>query len=402
MLIRNQAHLAFGFAGGCLDPHYCKIVIIEEMRFPMKKQWMCFFVLAAYAGLYCAPVITNLTAAQRSDTSKKVDIFYDVADNFPLTVTLQVSADNGATWTYPCVLVTGDIGSNISPGGGKHIVWDVLAEHPNISGTQFKFKVLADDGQPPPIPDNFVLVPGNSIHFSFWSGTTVVLSSFYIDKYEITQAEFQSVMGVNPSHNYGVGGNFPVYYVTWFKAIEYCNRRSLQEGETPCYSYGSCGTNPDNWPAGWNTSNANHTNISCNWNANGYRLPTECEWMFAAMAANPYCGYSYSGGNDVNAVAWYSGNAGGTTHLVATKAPNGLGTYDQSGNIMEWTWDIPCGYYNMGTVYDPHGATSGTSRGMHGGDWSDPSPYCAWFTFCSGEPMCSLNWIGFRICRKCL
>lgn len=128
------------------------------------------------------------------------------------------------------------------------------------------------------MPSNWAFVQGGT----FYNGTSdVTVSSFYIDKYELTQAAYQAVMGVNPSYFAGVT-NGPVEQVSWFNAIEYCNRRSMQEGLTPCYSYSTYGTNPDNWPSGWNGNPSNHTDVSCNWTANGYRLPTEMEWMFAA------------------------------------------------------------------------------------------------------------------------
>jgi formylglycine-generating enzyme required for sulfatase activity len=176
----------------------------------------------------------------------------------------------------------------------------------------------------------------------------------------------------------------------------------MQEELTPCYSYGSYSTNPDDWPSGWNYNENNHTNVSCNWTANGYRLPTEMEWMFAAKGGNLSQGYTYSGSNDVDAVAWYEENSGNVTHTVGTKAANELGIYDMSGNVWEWVWDIygdTYGNYPSGAQTNPHGATSGRYRVMRGGSFN----YYAYSCRVSQRNYYNANdaydFIGFRLCR---
>ena len=204
-----------------------------------------------------APEVSNVTASQRTDGSKIVDIWYDLYDaNDDLcNISVKVSANDGSTWDIvpsPANL-SGDFGDDLPSGTNKHIVWDIGAESYSLDGS-YLYRVYADDGSSPPLPENFVLVEGGT----FNNGTSdVTISSFYIDKYELTQADYQAVIGVNPSSSYGVGDNYPVYYVSWFNAIEYCNRRSMQEGLTPCYSYSTYGTSLDNWPTGWNTNSNN-------------------------------------------------------------------------------------------------------------------------------------------------
>ncbi len=177
---------------------------------------------------------------------------------------------------------------------------------------------------------------------------TVSVSSFLIGKHPVTQREWQDVMGSNPS--FFKGDELPVESVTWYDAIEYCNKRSIKEGLKPCYSRVK-------------------KNIICDWSANGYRLPTEAEWEFAARGGNQSNGYSYSGSNDLDSVAWYQSNSNGITHRVGTKSPNELGIYDMSGNVWEWCWDW-CDNYASASQNDPKGATSGISRVLRGGSWN--------------------------------
>ena len=238
-------------------------------------------------------------------------------------------------------------------------------------------------------------IPGGT----FNNGTSnVTISSFYLDRYEVTQGSYQAVMGGNPAHNYGVGDNFPAYFVDWFNAIEYCNRRSIAEGIAPCYSYLNYGTDPDGWPVGWDAAFQNHTNVTCAWSAPGYRLATEMEWMFAARGGNLSHNYTYSGSNDIAAVAWYDVNAN-ETHQAGTKAGNELSLFDMSGNVREWCWDISANY-PTGAQTDPTGPTTGTTRVKRGGSFWDAAAGCA-VTYRSGNNADVIHQnSGFRVCRR--
>jgi len=197
------------------------------------------------------------------------------------------------------------------------------------------------------------------VHYTF-------ISSFYISKYEVTQFEYEELMDENPSQYEGTYN--PVEKVNWYEAAAYCNKLSIQENLTPCYDQ-SGETNPDNWTY--------PLDLTCNWNANGYRLPTEAEWEYAARGGIYHMdNFKFSGTtNSLSLFAWFSNNSGNTTHQVGGKSPNQLGIYDMTGNVWEWCWDwYSSGYYATYPGDNPLGPNTGDDKVIRGGAF-DTSQY---------------------------
>lgn len=227
------------------------------------------------------------------------------------------------------------------------------------------------------LAERFVFVKGASINGAitadgyttseiFKEDAIVSIPNFYISDHEVTQAEYKAIMGNWPDKSVteemkGVGDSHPAYYVNWFDTLVYCNKRSIQEGLIPCYTINGS-TNPNDWgEVPTSETHRNFTtwfNATCDFQANGYRLPTSAEWEYAARGGNGLSGfqYQYSGSNSIDMVAWYLGNSYSTTYEVKTKQPNELGLYDMSGNVWEWIWDISTNATNhrhtRGTGYD--------------------------------------------------
>jgi formylglycine-generating enzyme required for sulfatase activity len=204
----------------------------------------------------------------------------------------------------------------------------------------------------------------------------VTLSDFYIGKYEVTQKEWYDIMGVNPAASgYGLGSNYPVYYVSWNDIVGTSGASEVINGIT-YYANGFI------YKLNQKTGKK-------------YRLPTEAEWEFAARGGISSKGYKYSGSNTVYNVAWYY-SISYSTHLVGTKSPNELGIYDMSGNVWEWCADW-YGSYSSAAQTNPTGPTSGSGRVVRGGGWRDDARRARVSFRTANSPGLRHNSIGFRV-----
>lgn len=274
---------------------------------------------------------------------------------------------------------------------------------------------VTDEGSMIGVPEVFVLIPAGTFQMGSNEGYSnnkpvhevTITKPFYMGKYEVTQAEYEkycSYGSSSPSSSYGDGDNYPAYYVSWYDALVYCNKRSMAEELTPCYSINGS-TDPADWGDVPTSSNSTWNAVVCNWNANGYRLPTEAEWEYAARAEdNTVDSLTYSGTSDVNKLgeyAWYSSNSNSTTHEAGTKLPNEFGLYDMSGNVWEWCWNWYTNSYDAEAEggSDPTGSSAGSDRVRRGGSWYFDSGDCAVSFRDYGSPSYRGRYLGFRVVR---
>ena len=327
----------------------------------------CFLLLPVSAFANSAPVVSNVSANQRGDDSKLVDIRYDLADadGDSCTVWVVVSDNGGATWSVPAFTFAGHIGHGVFPGVNRHVIWDAGHDLVGISSI-FKARVFADDGHGP----SMVPVPA-----SYYPGSQTYLPAFFIDTYEVTNlryCEFLNSIDPNPAYwnssleitrtstteryYYTVipgREEYPVRYVSLYDAEAFAAWRSSQDGLT-------------------------------------YRLPTEQEWEKAA-GWDPVEQHSYIYGchSDTIDCTWcnYAGCGGGPTPVGYYNGTGGrkdaksyYGCYDMSGNLWEWT-----------------SSYSGSDRVLRGGAWSDAASRCRVADRIYHTPSTRTNHFGFRL-----
>jgi formylglycine-generating enzyme required for sulfatase activity len=299
-----------------------------------------------------APVVTNIQCHQQTYPSKIVEITYDLeAVTETVDIRVLISDDGGESWDVPIETFEGDIGADIQVSPGKRILWDAGEDFPEHVVDDMKARVIADDG--------IGLAPGTERRFELVNGVDIVMCwippgefdmgspdneqgrsddedpvhrvrisrGFWMGKYEVTQAQWSAAMGNNPARRYGVGDNYPVYYVSWRDILRFRGRINA-----------------------------------------GFRMPSESEWEYACRAGTTT---SFYWGQDFdNRYAVYSGNAPNGIARVGTKRPNPWGLYDMSGNVYEWCRDRYHGTYR-GAPNDGRAWTDGAlGRILRGGAWT--------------------------------
>jgi formylglycine-generating enzyme required for sulfatase activity len=365
-----------------------------------------------------------------------VDVWYKLqtVDGEPVTVSLFLSMDGGASYSHLCTTVTGDVGDDVLPGSGKHIVWDAGTDFPDFNNTTCRLRVTARDseadfvnvapgtfvmGSPTDEPERwdnetqhqvtlthgvyvqttevtnqqyrdmaqwaygqgFAIVVGDSILRDNLDGSTQILNTLGSGSYEMTfSAGVFSC--VNPTH--------PVKYVSWSGSVAYCDWLSLQQGLPRAYDHST-----------WQCNGGNP------YTAMGYRLPTEAEWEYACRAGTqtPFnTGPCLDAGTEANYDGSYSyvgclaGPYVGWTVPVGNYPANAFGLYDMHGNLFEWCNDW-YGTYG-GTLTDPVGPGEGSSRVIRGGNWVADAQGCRSANRGAGDPSYAYGGVGFRPVRS--
>lgn len=256
----------------------------------------------------------------------------------------------------------------------------------NIVTPEYGSRPIAPSAPKPRPPMNMVRVESPTLGFGRLKDNlhhNVSLSSFYISRQEVTQAEWNKYM--KPANSSTLGDKLPVDNVSWFDIAIYCNGRSEAESLTPAYKIRGVGA---------------ARVVTCDFLANGYRLPTEAEWEVAAKAGELF---NYSGSDDPGEIAWFKDNSGGKLHAPGGKPANGYGINDMTGNVAEWCWDWYDTNYvrSLPTFINPTGPATGTSKVIRGGSISNGEGRnlnILWRE--KGDPNRGLMYVGFRLVRS--
>jgi formylglycine-generating enzyme required for sulfatase activity len=403
----------------------CEIVFKIRAKQPARRVSGFLFSCLLWAFVFWAAPsfgalsVTNVRFVQQPGT-RLVSVSYDLA-GATCSVSMLVSNDNGATYNVPVKSVTGAVGSGVAPGTGKQIIWDAGTDWAGQFSNQVKVRVRAWD-MSSDAGITFAPIPGGAYQMGNLIGdsnitdagtVSVTLSPYYMAVNDTTKAQWDTVRTWASTNGYtdlavgaGKAANHPVQTVKWYDVVKWANAASEKEGLTPCYQV-----------SGSVVRTGTSDSVTCDWSANGYRLPTEAEWEVAARGglsgkrfpwgdmisqsqanyrASTSYAYDLSGSvNDYHPT--YKIGVEPYTSPVGSFAANGYGLYDMAGNVRQWCWDWYGTPYASGA--DPRGAATGSNRVLRGGISGSYAIFArsAYRDYITPTVAVSLN--GFRLAR---
>lgn len=357
-------------------------VTILPAAFTLRIYLMAAALLALGSTLDAA-TIKNLKTGQKDNRAfAEYDLIGKPGEKeTDIKVSLEVG---GEKYDSNKLSLSGDFGKGVRIGRGKIIYWDLLKDMPTgFEGEIFwDLESLTRIGDPESLPPaaqpgrnyiepitstEFVLVPKGCFEMGDISSDTepderpvheVCLESFHIGKYEITQSQWQTIMGTNPSYFRQCGKSCPVENISWSDAGRFIKKLNSKTGKT-------------------------------------FRLPTEAEWEYAAKSGGRH--KRYSGTEDsINTFGWHEEISSGAPHPVGQKMPNLFGIHDMSGNVAEWVQDWK-GEYTAGPAKGPTGPGNGKYKVFRGGSWLDDSSNLRTTYRSELDPKARTNSIGLRL-----
>ena len=336
--------------------------------------WLIIILLIAMIAVLFTTNVFSVLFGGKGDTLQYVGILNRQDSRDSINVSPKADLDPEAS---PTQTTYGNLKSRTSTKP------DFRRNLPTMDSGNTNVKVVAPKSKH---PVNMVYIEPSTLGFGRLKENlhhNVSISSFYISPREVTQAEWNRFM--KPANSTTFGENLPVDNVSWFDVAIYCNGRSEVEGLTPAYKIRGVGAS---------------TVVTCDFKANGYRLPTEAEWELAAKAGQLF---NYSGSDDPSDVAWFRDNSGGKIHSPSSKSPNGFGLYDMSGNVSEWCWDWYDANYirSLPTFINPNGPETGTLKTIRGGSVNNGEGRnlnILWRE--KGDPNRGYQYVGFRLVRS--
>ena len=313
------------------------------------KVFSIILAIFCVSSVFAQKTITNAHFEQYGNSLR---IYYDLARIADISVFF--SSDGGRTFmSLEDKHVSGDVGPQVQPGKGKLATWYVLKDVDKLSGNEICFQIRALTGkrvfQVGAVKFNMIEISGGT----FTMGCTeeqgkdckndespaheVTLSDYYIAECEVTQGLWRAVMGSYPCKF--SGNDVAADCISWDESIEFIEKMNEKLGTT------------------------------------GFRMPTEAEWEYAARGGRKSKGFKYSGGDNIEEVAWYEANADSKPQYVKSKKPNELGLYDMSGNVREWCSDW-YGPYEDKAETNPQGPEEGYDKCLRGGGWGTTATIC--------------------------